>query len=147
MPIGSMNICMTTQQINCHEFMLSWPQVELLAGPVHAPACSYAVAGATAASATVAAGAPLQLAVTARDAFGNLAALPAGALRVAAAGPQGTVPFEVEVVGIHKELLATPLSIENTASAVLVSSPSCSWPHACAEALRLWNAVADSSQR
>lgn len=72
-------------------------QVQLLAGPVHAPACSYAVAGSTSSSATVAAGAPLRLAVTARDAFGNLAALPAGGLQAAATGPQGTVPFEVEV--------------------------------------------------
>jgi hypothetical protein len=72
-------------------------QVELLAGPVHAPACSYAVAGSTLGGATVAAGAPLQLAITARDAYGNLAALPAGSLQAAATGPQGTVHFEVEV--------------------------------------------------
>lgn len=72
-------------------------QVELLAGPVHAPACSYAVSGSTSGGATVAAGAPLQLAITARDAYGNLASLPAGGLRAAATGPQGTVHFEVEV--------------------------------------------------
>jgi hypothetical protein len=64
---------------------------------VHAPACSYSVSGSTSGGATVAAGSPLQLAVTARDAYGNLASLPAGGLRAAATGPQGTVHFEVEV--------------------------------------------------
>ena len=71
--------------------------MELLAGPVHAPACSYSVSGSTSGGATVAAGSPLQLAITARDAYGNLASLPAGGLRAAATGPQGTVHFEVEV--------------------------------------------------
>lgn len=64
---------------------------------MHAPACSYSVSGSASGGATVAAGSPLQLAVTARDAYGNHAALPAGGLCAAATGPQGTVHFEVEV--------------------------------------------------
>ncbi len=94
----------------CSNIVCKLPsQVELAAGPVHAAACSYAVDGAGAGgTATVAAGAPLRLAVTARDAFGNLAALPAGALQAAATGPQGSVPFEAEV----RSLIMFPIVVK-----------------------------------
>lgn len=70
--------------------------MDLGAGAVHAAACSYAVAGAAqagSAAITCAAGAPVTVFITARDAYGNLAELPSSAVQASATGPQGSVPL------------------------------------------------------